>query len=111
MKYRYDLHIHTCLSPCGDDDMTPDNIVQMAKLAELDIIAITDHNSTENVRAVVKASAKYDGPVVVPGMELETQENVHIVLLFPSVEDAEAAGKYVEEKRFKIANRVDIYGR
>ncbi len=91
--------------------MTPANIVLMAKLAELDIIAITDHNSTGNVRAAVKASELCDGPVVIPGMELETQENVHIVLLFPTVEDAEAAGKFVEECRFKIANRTDIYGR
>lgn len=91
--------------------MTPANIVQMAKLAELDIIAITDHNTVGNVRSAVKASELYDGPVIVPGMELETQENVHIVLLFRTVEDAEAAGNYVEELRFKIANKTEIYGR
>ena len=52
MKYYYDFHIHTALSPCGDEDMTPNNIVNMALLKELDMIAITDHNSCENVEAM-----------------------------------------------------------
>ena len=71
MKYAYDFHIHTALSPCGDNDMTPNNIVNMALLKELDIIAITDHNSCENAAAVMKVAEGTD-LIVIPGMEVET---------------------------------------
>ena len=54
MKYFYDLHLHSCLSPCGDDDMTPNNITGMAKLLGLDVIALTDHNSCLNCEATMK---------------------------------------------------------
>ena len=53
MNYSYDLHIHSCLSPCGDMDMTPNNIVNMALLAGLDIIAVSDHNTARNLPAVL----------------------------------------------------------
>ena len=59
MKYYYDLHIHTALSPCGDNDMTPNNLVNMALLKGLDIIAVTDHNSSENVEAVITLVRRY----------------------------------------------------
>ena len=52
MKYAVDLHIHTALSPCADKDMTPNNIVNMAVLKGLDAIAVTDHNSGANLRAI-----------------------------------------------------------
>jgi len=91
MRYYYDFHIHTCLSPCCDDDMTPNNIVQMAKLIGLDAIAITDHNSCLNCRAAIEASKRISGPLVIPGMELETSESVHIVILFPDIDSAEKA--------------------
>ena len=108
--YYCDLHIHSCLSPCGDDEMTPSDIVGMARLNGLDIIALTDHNSALNVPAAVKAGAR-TGLTVIPGMELETSEEVHIILLFPSVEAALECGKAVDSARFKIKNRTDIYGR
>ncbi|MBR5281089.1 MAG: PHP domain-containing protein, partial [Clostridia bacterium] len=66
-----DLHIHSALSPCGDDFMTPGNIVGMAVVNELDAIAITDHNSSENIPAAMAIAAEY-GMIVIPGMELET---------------------------------------
>ncbi len=56
MRFYYDLHIHSCLSPCGDDDMTPCNIVGMAKLIGLDVIELTDHNTYRNAHAVLKAA-------------------------------------------------------
>ena len=71
MKYYYDLHLHSCLSPCGDMDMTPNNITGMAKLLGLDIIALTDHNTSLNCEATI-AAGKENGVVVVPGMELTT---------------------------------------
>ena len=55
----YDLHIHSCLSPCGDDDMTPGNIVGMAAIKGLDVIAVTDHNSCRNCPAVMKLAKQY----------------------------------------------------
>ena len=69
----YDLHIHSCLSSCGDDDMTPGNIVGMAAIKGLDVIAVTDHNSCRNCPAVLKLAEQY-GVLAIPGMELTTAE-------------------------------------
>ncbi len=109
MKAYYDLHIHTALSPCGDDDMTPNNIVNMAKLCGLDIIGITDHNSCGNCE-VIESLGKELGITVLSGMELETSEEVHVVLLFPSAEMAKKCEQFVKANRFLIKNRPDIYG-
>ena len=109
MKCYYDFHIHTALSPCGDDDMTPNNIVNMAVLKGLDAIAITDHNSAGNVRACVECGAKA-GIIVIPGMEVETSEDVHVVCLFPSVQQAEMMDSIVSENLPVIKNRADIFG-
>ncbi|MBW7572543.1 PHP domain-containing protein [Caproiciproducens faecalis] len=106
----YDLHLHSCLSPCGSDDMTPNNIVNMALLLGYNMIAVTDHNSCRNTPAAVKAGAK-NGLPVVPGMELCTQEEAHVICLFPTVEAALAFGRYVEERMPKIRNRPEIFGR
>ena len=82
MKIYYDLHIHSALSPCGDEDMTPNNIVNMSVLKGLDVIAVTDHNSCGNVRAVMEAA---DGKIlVIPGMEGESAEEIHVVCYFLS---------------------------
>ena len=82
-----DLHIHSCLSPCADELMTPNNIANMALIKGLDIIAVTDHNTCAQLPAVAGA-AKRAGVTLVPGMELETQEEVHTLAYFPSVEAA-----------------------
>lgn len=81
MIIKADLHMHTCLSPCGDDDMTPYNAVNLAKLLGYDMIAVTDHNSCLNCPAAVRAG-EAAGLVVVPGMELCTAEEIHNVCLF-----------------------------
>ena len=78
----YDLHLHSCLSPCGSEDMTPNNIVNMAKLMGYDMIALTDHNSCLNCEATVTVG-KRNGLTVVPGMELCTAEDAHTICLFP----------------------------
>jgi predicted metal-dependent phosphoesterase TrpH len=67
MKLAYDLHLHSCLSPCGDMEMTPYNLVNMAKLLGCDIIALTDHNTCGNCAAAIRAGEEA-GLVVVPGM-------------------------------------------
>lgn len=110
MRCFYDLHIHSCLSPCGDMDMTPNNLVNMAKLLGLDVIALTDHNSSLNCEAAM-AVGREIGLFVIPGMELTTSEDIHAVCLFPTLEKALAWNEYVDAHRIKIRNRSEIYGR
>jgi hypothetical protein len=109
MKAAYDFHLHSCLSPCGDIEMTPRNIVNLAKLLELDIIALTDHNSCKNCAAAAKAGAEI-GLAVVPGMELCTAEEIHVICLFPEVEAAEAFSEEVRRRLPRVKNRPDIFG-
>ena len=105
----YDFHIHSCLSPCGDNDMTPNNIVNMAALLGLNAIAVSDHNAVGNVKAAMEV-AKGVGITVIPGMEVETEEEVHILTLYPSVEAAETVEKEVQKRLPKIKNRPEIFG-
>ena len=76
-RFDADLHIHTCLSPCGETTMSPKRIVEQAKLKGLNIIGICDHNSAENVVFAKKAGEK-EGLSVIGGMEITTQEEVHL---------------------------------
>ncbi len=111
MEYYYDLHIHSALSPCGDADMTPNNIVNMSKLNGLDIIALTDHNSCANVRATEKVASKA-GLIFLPGMELETAEEIHVLCLFSDVESAERFDNdQVRPALPQIKNNEEIFGR
>ncbi len=105
----YDFHIHSALSPCGDKDMTPNNIVNMAAISGLDTIAVSDHNTVGNVRSAIEAG-KLCGVNVIPGMEVETSEEVHILTLYPSIEIAEDVAKEVYRKLPDIKNRADIFG-
>ena len=109
-RYYYDLHLHSCLSPCGDMDMTPNNLVNMAKLLGLDVIALTDHNTSLNCEAAIKVGEEV-GLLVIPGMELTTAEDIHAVCLFPTLEQALDFSRYVDENRFKVPNKAEIYGR
>ena len=74
----YDLHIHSALSPCADDDNTPNNILGMASLAGIDILALTDHNTAKNCPAFFAAAEKF-GITAIAGMELTTSEDIHVV--------------------------------
>jgi hypothetical protein len=105
----YDLHIHSCLSPCGDGEMTVNNIVNMAALKGLDIIALTDHNTSKNCPAFLSA-AKKAGVLALPGMELTTAEEVHAICLFGKLEQAMAFDSYVSGLLPGIKNRPEIYG-
>lgn len=105
----YDLHIHSCLSPCADNDMTPANIIGMAVLKELDVIAITDHNSCRNCEVAMQIGEVY-GITVIPGMELTTREEVHVLCLFENISDALAFDSYVYQKLIKIPNDKKIFG-
>ena len=108
-RYYYDLHIHSCLSPCADNDMTPHNIAGMAVLNGLQIVALTDHNSAKNCPAFY-AAARQQGIVPVAGMELTTSEDIHAVCLFETLEDALRFDGYIQSQRTLIPNRTDIFG-
>ena len=109
-KYYYDLHVHSCLSPCGDDDNTPNNIAGMAKLCSINILALTDHNSAKNCPAFFEACKKY-GIIPIAGMELTTSEDIHVVCLFEDLKCALAFDGYVENNRMKIKNKPEIFGK
>ena len=109
MRLYYDLHIHSCLSPCGDSDMTPNNIVNMARLADLNLIALTDHNSCRNCPAIL-AAERGSGLTVLPGMELCSAEEAHVVCLFPTLEAAEAFDAAVLPTLPPIPNRPEVFG-
>ena len=109
MKLYYDLHLHSCLSPCGDDDMTPYNLVNLAKIFGYDIIALTDHNTCGNCPAAIEAGLKA-GITVVPGMELCTSEEIHCICLLPSLEKAMAFSEYIKGTLPHIKNKEHIFG-
>ena len=85
-EFKADMHIHTCLSPCADLEMSPKNIVKEAKKKGLDIIGICDHNSAENFPAVEKSGNK-EGIKVIGGIEITTREEVHVLALFGNERD------------------------
>lgn len=109
MRIAYDFHIHSCLSPCGDKDMTPQNIVNMAKIMGYDAIALTDHNTCGNCEAVVRIG-KEVGITVIPGMELCTSEEVHVVCLFPDCQKAHEFSDYVYSTLPPVKNKPNIFG-
>lgn len=110
MRVYYDLHLHSCLSPCGDEDMTPNNMVNMAKLSGLDVIAISDHNTTGNAPAFLKV-AESVGITAFPAMELETAEEIHVLCLFYDLNSAERFDREVVSPSLPpIKNRIDIFG-
>ena len=108
--YYCDLHIHSCLSPCGDDDMTPGNIVGMSLLNGLQIVALTDHNSVKNCPAFFKI-AKDNGIIPIAGVELTTSEDIHVVCLFRDLDSALDFGDFIEARRNLIENEPKIFGR
>ncbi len=109
MSLSVDLHVHSCLSPCADEDMTPHSIAGMAYLNGLRLVALTDHNSAKNCPAFLAACREF-GIAGVAGMELTTAEDIHLVCLFGRLERALAFDEAIQPKRMRIKNRVEIYG-
>ena len=104
-----DLHIHTCLSPCADDLMTPRTIVKTAIDRGLGLIAITDHNSAQNVEATIAAAEAL--PIsVLPGIEITTEEEVHLLGLFDSCQSALAIQGIVYEHLTPGLNNEKLFG-
>jgi len=109
MKIKIDLHNHSCLSPCGSDDMIPSLIAFEAMEKEIDILALTDHNCSRNLIPFKEACDLCD---IIPifGMEVNTIEDVHVLTLFEKIEDAQEFGFYIETLLPKIKNDPKLFG-
>lgn len=104
-----DLHIHTILSPCGTLEMSPKNIVEVALEKKLDIIGITDHNSTRQCKIVMK-EAENKGLTVYPGVEVTTREEIHCLAFFSNLEETEEFQLYLDEQLPFIKNNPSLFG-
>ncbi|MDR1701547.1 MAG: PHP domain-containing protein [Sporomusaceae bacterium] len=104
-----DLHLHSLLSPCAELEMTPANIVRYAIKHGIDIIALTDHNACDNVAAAMDAAAGTN-VAVIPGMEVETREEVHVVVLFEKMRQLKEWEAYVDRHRTKRLNDAAKFG-
>ena len=109
MRYFYDLHIHTALSPCADVLMSPNNILNMSYLKELNIIAITDHNSCLQLDVIEELKDSYE-MLIVPGAEIEVKEKYHIVCLFKTFDIARKFQKALNVYLDKKMHNEEIYG-
>jgi PHP family Zn ribbon phosphoesterase len=103
-----DLHLHTVLSPCGELEMGAREIVSRARESGLDVIAITDHNTCDNYRAV--AGFADGNPEVLPALEVQTAEDIHVVTIFPSIQAAGEFKKWLWLKMPPIKNDPDVFG-
>src|SRR5690554_6580311 len=104
-----DLHIHACLSPCADILMTPANIIKKAVEEKLDIIAIADHNAVGNVEVAIKLAAGTSVNVL-PAMEVESSEEVHLLCFFDSLENLYQWNKIVAENLPNLKNDEESFG-
>lgn len=109
MNIAVDLHMHSCLSPCGDELMTPNNIVNMALIKGLDIIAVCDHNTARHLPAIARVAEEAGLPLL-PGMEITTAEEVHLLAYFSSVDKALEFSDYIYHHLPPIPNRPEFFG-
>lgn len=107
--FRAELHVHTVLSPCAGVEMIPPLIVSEAIENGIKLIAITDHNASANIPAVMEA-AQGTGLVVLPGMELQTKEEVHLLCLFDTLEQAFSWQTIVDSLLPNLPNNVEYFG-
>jgi Uncharacterized conserved protein len=109
MEFAADLHIHSALSPCASNDMTPNNIINMAILKGLDIISVTDHNNASNLQVIHKLSLK-KGIMLLPGIEVQTKEEVHMLCYFKRIDEAVAFGNGIYNLLPNISNNTNLFG-
>jgi predicted metal-dependent phosphoesterase TrpH len=107
-QIKADLHIHTCLSPCSDWEMSPRKIIRRSLDLGLDLIAVCDHNTAENAGAAMREGQK-QGLWVLPGMEICSKEEVHILALFEELEKALAMQDFVYE-HLPGENQPEVFG-
>ena len=110
-KVAIDLHIHSVLSPCGEEEMTPNNIVNMALLKEIDYIAVTDHNTAKNLPAVLAVAKEIgEGICILPGIEVTTKEEADILAYFPTLEGALELDEMLYQHLPEVMNRKEMFG-
>lgn len=109
MRYFYDLHIHSALSPCADVLMSPNNILNMSYLKELNIIAVTDHNSCLQLDVIEELKDSYE-MLIVPGAEIEVKEKYHVVCLFKTFDIARKFQKALNVYLDKKMHDEELYG-
>jgi PHP family Zn ribbon phosphoesterase len=108
-QFRADLHVHTVLSPCAEVEMIPPLIVQKALEKNIDLIAITDHNASANVSAVQKA-ARGTPLTILPGMEVQSREEVHLLTLFDTLDALGAWQAEVDYALPNLPNEPEFFG-
>jgi len=108
-KIRAELHTHTVLSPCASIEMIPPLIIAEAESKKIDILAITDHNSIANVEAVIEAAAS-SMVTIIPGIELQTQEEIHSICLFDTMPQASAFYSSIAPALPDLKNNADFFG-
>lgn len=106
---RAEFHVHTVLSPCAEIEMIPPLIVEEALSQGIQWIAITDHNASANAEAVIKA-AKGTNLAVSVGMEVQTQEEIHSLCLFDTLDQIQAFQQYVDAALPPLENKPDFFG-
>ncbi len=106
--YRCDLHVHTCLSPCADLEMYPSAVVDKSIAEELDIIAICDHNASENMQFVLR-SAEGKSLTILPGIEITSSEEVHLLALFDTLGDLKKIQDIIYD-HLSGTNREEVFG-
>ena len=108
-RFKADLHIHTVLSPCGDLEMSPTNIIRAAKSKQLDLIGITDHNTTRQC-AVIRELGLKEGIYVLCGTEVTTKEEAHCLAFFDTTESLESFQVYLDAHLPEVKNNPDLFG-
>jgi hypothetical protein len=109
-QFKVDLHIHSVFSPCGDLEMSPSNIVKLARQNGLDVIAVTDHNTTRQCAKVIEIAEKQGGLLVLPGAEACSSEEVHCLCIFPDLEILDSFQTFLDRHLPVIPNRDDLFG-
>ena len=107
---RFDLHIHSCLSPCADLEMAPSDIARKAKAAGLDGFALSDHNSARNCRAAAECVRREGGVSALFALEVCTAEEVHTLAVFDALEQAAAMTEWVYAGLPKRVNQPEVFG-
>ena len=109
IRFRADLHVHTVLSPCAGRDMLPEQIVKAALFHEINLIAITDHNASQNAAAVISV-AEEQGLLALPGMELQTIEEIHSLCLFDNLDQLQTLQELVDRLLPNRTNNEAVFG-
>jgi PHP family Zn ribbon phosphoesterase len=107
--FRADLHVHTVLSPCADTEMIPPLIVEEAVQRGIELIAITDHNASANIESVQKAS-RGTNLHILPGVELQTSEEVHVLCLFDELDQVRSFQQVIDSTLPDQENNIDFFG-